>query len=182
MKDSLPALALFVVIVAVALAIPQTRAKIAKDMETSSHLRDEVQAADVAATRTELQKERLKQEVTQKEELQALETADAGRGNLIAINRYRSNCRAPQVIVNNRPVGLTIREGMKIVDPITRLPLQEGTSVCDSIGGTGLIDREGRVTQFARLTDTPKSVLDPDTFNRYFKPVAPSVMRREATP
>lgn len=69
MKDSLPALALFVVIVAVALAIPQTRAKIAKDMETSSHLRDEVQAADVATTRTELQKERLKQEVTQKEEL-----------------------------------------------------------------------------------------------------------------
>jgi hypothetical protein len=66
---------------------------------------------------------------------------------------------------------------MQITDPLSGYPLQKGIFVCDSSGNTGVIGDNGIVGGFARLTDTPKSVLTPDTFNTYFKPVPPSQLQ-----
>lgn len=176
MKESTIPIVVAIAAIASSFAIPGVKERILKEIETTAVLQEEVNRQAVSNAQAELQKQKLETETKYKEELLGIEAANADRSNLIAIQRYKGNCRSPRF---EDGTGIVIREGMKLLDPSTGLSLQPGTPVCDSSGNTGLIDNDGIVTQFARLRDTPKAVLPKETFERYFLPVKPATVKRK---
>lgn len=96
---------------------------------------------------------RIQQDAAQQQRLAAQQEASEALAQ-IANERYE-NCLF--VKVPDKNTLISIAPGIQVLDTETRLPIAQGTVVCDISGNTGIVGREGWVTDVA-FTGNRKAV------------------------
>ncbi len=169
MKDSALGVVLFLALAGIGITLGKDN--IQTQMSAARTLQAETQATDINHAKLDLLQQQTEAEIQTKAKLRQLEAERVAREDEIALQRYKSNCRVP---TNGNGQGIAIAPGMALKDPTTNLDIPDGVLICDSSGNTGVMSG-GIVTQFARLySTTPKQVLDPQGFRRFYKDVQPA--------